>query len=301
MLPTKKVSQQDIVVDRPTQQVVSVKGGDWFPEVYANIFLLAKKKSGKTTAVANILRHTAGRRTKFVFVVSTINKDEIWLKIVKYWKRKGHAVATYDEIGERRDNVIRQWLAERKMEAEEEQAEKEAKENGEYKPPVDQAPRVHMMGGSGKTNVEEYRQQRAQEREQKREEQGVVKKKHKLYPEWIVVCDDLGDAMRHPDITQLLKTNRHYKAKVILSSQFIHDLMPAALTQLDYVLAFGRIPEVKVRSLAKILNLDITEDQLWMLYSDATSKKHQFLYIDTRFEVYRRGFTQQYQLSFTQG
>jgi hypothetical protein len=117
-----------------------------------------------------------------------------------------------------------------------------------------------------------------------------------IYPDYIIVCDDLGDSMRNKALTQLLKTNRHYRTMVILSSQDLNDLLPAARKQLDYVLVFGRQSQAKMKDLYDNLKLDIDFQDFLELYSDATSKQYSFFYINRagKEDEFRKGFTEKY-------
>src|SRR4051812_31180254 len=58
-------------------------------------------------------------------------------------------------------------------------------------------------------------------------------------PDIIFVLDDLSTELRYKSVATLLKSNRHYRCKVILSSQYLHDLEPQSIAQLDYMLLFG--------------------------------------------------------------
>ncbi len=64
------------------------------------------------------------------------------------------------------------------------------------------------------------------------------RKPKRLGPEYVFIFDDLGSDLRHASITQLFKTSRHYKAKVIVSSQYVHDLSNSCIKNLDYTLIF---------------------------------------------------------------
>ena len=114
--------------------------------------------------------------------------------------------------------------------------------------------------------------------------------KNIIAPEYIIIIDDLGAETRNKYITQLLKTNRHYKSKVILSSQNLEDLQPAAIRNLDYILLFGGIPLDKIEKIREQLLLDIDTEKLIEIYKLITSKKYNFLYIDIRNELLRENF-----------
>ena len=97
------------------KETKKIKGDDWFPTKYPNIFCLAKKNSGKTTVVSNILDRCAGKQTKFIFICSTIDKDASWIKIVNKWE-KTHDVEKFHDIMDEGVNVIQKFLDDQKGE-----------------------------------------------------------------------------------------------------------------------------------------------------------------------------------------
>lgn len=86
-----------------------VKGKELFPELYANIFMLAKKKSGKTVTVGTILKKCAGRaingeKTCIIIFASTIHKDAMWAAIIKMLQKRNYEVTVHTSINEDRIN-----------------------------------------------------------------------------------------------------------------------------------------------------------------------------------------------------
>ena len=78
MYRVKKIN--DVVVKPPkvlldNQDNRPVKGAKMIAEPYANIFLCARKKSGKTVTIHNILKNCVGRDTTVIFFCSTLYKD----------------------------------------------------------------------------------------------------------------------------------------------------------------------------------------------------------------------------------
>ena len=65
-----------------------VRGADLFAELYANIFICARKNSGKTSVINTVIQKCCGRDTKILAFVSTINKDSNWLAIKAACARK---------------------------------------------------------------------------------------------------------------------------------------------------------------------------------------------------------------------
>jgi hypothetical protein len=281
-IKTTKVSNSIIKVHNEEKKDLKVKGADWFSEPYSNIFLLAKKKSGKTTVIENILKHCSGKNTKFIFIVSTIHKDNTWIRIADYWEEKGHDILTYDDLYNDGINVIQEFMDQQKGDS--------------------------MQQGRGpliqnKTTVQDIKRVNGKLRITKTTQPMIIGKgeeikenKAKLvYPEYFIVLDDLGNSMRDKAINQLLKTNRHYKAKVILSAQNLNDLMPEAIRNLDYVLCFGRIPDEKMEKLRQDLLLDVDEETFHNMYKDATDKPHSFFYIGRSGEdEFRKNFNDKY-------
>ena len=200
---TKKVSNSKITVEKNEVIDIPAKGSDWISEPYANIFLLAKKKSGKTTVIRNMLNHFAGKNTKFVFIVSTINKDKTWIDIVKYWQDKGNDMLTYDDIYDGDNNVISEFI----------KNEKESTQKPEDTKTVITETKILSQSGNG------VRRYKIIEKEIPIENKTANKSQKLIYPEYIFVLDDLGSRMRDKAVTQFLKTNRHYKTKVILSAR----------------------------------------------------------------------------------
>lgn len=335
MSKTVKVSDNDIVVKKRVKKNIKAKGNDWFSEPYCNIFLLAKKKSGKTVTIENILRRTAGDNTTFIFIVPTINKDQTWIEICKYWEDNGNDVLKYDDlIDDEGVNVIEEFLSEQEEEAEVEldkkqeelerkNEKKEVKVGGRFAfagvPSVSSntsrfkiMPIIPKVGEIHNSDIKELMNSTMEiprgsiVSEQKggnlsnsdvNEDDKKKKKKEKvIVPEFIIVMDDLGASMRNKIITQLTKTNRHYKTKVIMSGQNMHDLMPAAIQQLDYVLVFGKQPDEIIEKLHDQLRLSIDKNKFEELYKNATTEPFSFLYIDRTKadDEFRKKFTDKY-------
>ena len=296
MFKTEKVSEKKVKIVKTKQETKPIKGEDWFPTKYPNIFALAKKNSGKTTVVSNILDRCSGKQTKFLFICSTIDKDPSWVKITEKWS-KTHDVGTFHDIMDEGTNVIQQFIDDQKTE----DSDDEENPAPEGKPapanhPLTVADRIRMrMSGDSQKGGLAHSTTPSQLPQNTKE---PTKKRKIIYPDYIIVCDDLGDSMRNKALTQLLKTNRHYKTMVILSSQDLNDLLPAARKQLDYVLVFGRQSKEKIETLYDDLKLDIEFNDFWELYSDATSQQYSFLYINraSKEDEFRKGFTEKFVL-----
>src|ERR1700710_365580 len=84
----------------PDEDKRPIKGYDICEEVYANIFLCARKKSGKTSALFKIMKECASKKTILIIFCSTCYKDKNWIEIRKYFEKKGMDIRVYTSIYE---------------------------------------------------------------------------------------------------------------------------------------------------------------------------------------------------------
>ena len=84
MIKIKKINTE-IVKPIPIHCIPhdKIKGYCIFPDLYCNIFLVARKKSGKTSAIFKILKECIGKHTKVYLFASTIHKDDNLIHIVR--------------------------------------------------------------------------------------------------------------------------------------------------------------------------------------------------------------------------
>ena len=116
--------------------------------------------------------------------------------------------------------------------------------------------------------------------------------KHSQYahPEYIFIFDDISNELRDPFVAHLHKTNRHYLAKIITSSQYPNDMMPSSCKQQDYWLLFAGHSEDKLAKIFKDCDTRISFDKFVQVYKQVTSVPYQFLLIDVANDQYRRNF-----------
>lgn len=236
------------------------KGYQLFPEPYNNIFIVARKKSGKTTVIFDIVRRCASKKTNVVVFASTVHKDKSYVAIKEYCNQKDIPFVGYTSITE--DNVLANIMDSLKDPDEDEEAPKK-------KPAID------MYG------------LRFDETKEKRDKY--------IVPEYIFIFDDLSNEMRNKYVSKLLKTNRHYKCKVILSSQYVHDILPDSAKQIDNWLLFGGLHEEKLKLIYQYADLSIEFNNFEDIYENATEAKYNFLYIDTSNDELRKNFNSRYE------
>jgi hypothetical protein len=247
-----------------------IGGYNLFPELYSNIFICAKKCSGKTTLLFNILQKCVNKKTHCWIFGSTINKDDTYKEIFNMLEKKGcHVNKFLHFIDDDKSNIIEEIITELKGDVDEEEEQEEKK------------PESKTVICKFHNDIEDNTQKKKKEYIPKR-----------LYPEHVFICDDLGSDMRNTAISQLLKTNRHFKSKVILIGHTLNDLYPASRKQLDYVLLFKCLSDQKLETLYNDLDLSIEYEDFKKAYDYATTDKFNFLYISTRDDNLRKNFNE---------
>ena len=103
--------------------------------------------------------------------------------------------------------------------------------------------------------------------------------------------------MRLPSFNTLIKTNRHYKSKVIISSQNLKDIMPEAHENIEFLLVFKGLKREILEKIYEDWKINLPYPLFEKLYDDATNLKHSFLYIDTKNIEFRRNFNELLQIN----
>lgn len=234
-----------------------IKGAELFPSLYYNTFICSKKKSGKTSLINTIFNKCTDKKTIFFIFCPTVHIDPTWKMIVEQLEQRGNVVNTYTEIMDGKVNILNELVEELST------PEDEKKKDDEDKPKGVKFDNPKKKG--------EY-------------------KPKKESPKIVFCFDDASEMLRNPAIATLLKKNRHLKANVILSSQYLNDLTPMAIKQLDYFICFKSFSQDKLLLAHKGLDLSIDFDKLWSLYNHCVEKPYSFLYVNARTEQFRCNF-----------
>ena len=253
--PINKVTVERVPIYGGEKDNRPIKGEELFSEIYSNIFICARKQSGKSSVIYTILKKCTTKDTKILAFVSTLHKDNTWLQIQHMCSKKGlyfegHTSLKDDEGIDQLDLFIK----------------------AEQEPPPEEEPETKLLLLDDEP-----------EKERK-------SKSKYLGPEWIIILDDLSTELKAKSLVSLLKKNRHLKAKVIISSQYLNDLLPEARKQIDYFLLFGSLHEDKLKTIYKDADISVDYDEFKRLYQNATKEKYNFFYIDTRKDEFRRNF-----------
>ena len=91
-----------------------------------------------------------------------------------------------------------------------------------------------------------------------------------------------------------MKANRHYKTKVIISTQHVNDLRPECYKQLDILILMRGHSLDKLEEIHSKTAMNISLDRFIKIYKHATEGKHDFLWIDLPNLKFRKCFTDAY-------
>ncbi|MGH7239314.1 MAG: hypothetical protein ACREHG_04515, partial [Candidatus Saccharimonadales bacterium] len=254
-----------------------IKGYELCCHLYANIYLCAKKNSGKTTVIYNIIDRCAGRDTTVIAFVSTLHNDANWGAIQKMCEDKGVPFIGYTSLVDEEGVDQLQALV---------------------KSLQDKAGDEKMLTEVGSMPTEETKRSPlpciSLTPEPEPESEKKPRKTPYRAPEYIIVLDDLADELKKKSVATLLKKNRHFKCKVIISSQWLNDLPPSGLGQMNMVCLFRGFSVEKLGEFHSKARLAMPLEKFIDLYKDATAEDYGFLYIDMDNNVYRKKFDRAY-------
>ena len=246
--------------------VSKIKGGALIPTLYNCTFLCSKRASGKTSTLAEILLRTSDKKTQFYIFCPTTKIDTSWITLIEKLESRGNIVNVFDSIMDGKINLLNEIMADLSV-------------------PEDSKIKIddNVESKGIKLNFGE------QEKKEKKEY-----KPKKIAPRHIFVFDDISDEIRkNTGVISLLKKSRHFLSAVYISSQYIHDLQPQSIKQLDYFMCFRSFSRDKLEVIYKLLDLSIGLDKFIDVYDYCfkdPNERFSFLYIDVRNQKFRKNF-----------
>jgi hypothetical protein len=261
-ITTKKLNDIKIHPVRIQQpDTDEIKGKDYLPTLYNNSLIIAKKNSGKTMMIAQLLRETIDDRTNVVVFSGTSSADPVWLEIKKDLNKRNINAEFHLDIIENGINIIQAYIEAFQEMADEEQQPEE---------PITEEPELFL-----KVKVRKER------------------KRKYIVPRWLFVFDDISKALSNRYVAILTKMHRHFMCRVIISTQYAHDIDRDTLIQMDYVFLFRMIEVDKLKIFHERLALWKNYTDFEKIYKFATEEKYSFLMIDRVNGVFRRNFSDQ--------
>lgn len=269
MIKEKTINNISIkpLINADSIEIDKIKGGKLFQELYGVSFLCSRRKSGKTSVLAEIIKRTTDKKTVVWIFCPTHRIDPSWIQIIEYLENKGNTINCFDSMIEGKTNLLDEIVTDLSNPPEIEKKKDKEKE------PVPVTKVCFETPESEKTK-KEY-------------------KPKKKAPEHIFFFDDISQELKNVGLLALLKKSRHLKSTVYISSQYIHDLPPQALKQLSYFLCFRSMTREKLEHIYKMLDLSIDEEKFYELYDYATKDPYCFLYVDMKNQKFRKNFSKE--------
>lgn len=270
MIKVKRINTEDVAPVKFVDVVEDkrpVKGREIFPEIYSNIFFCARKKSGKTCAIAHIIDKCSTSETKVIAFVSTLHRDATWRSIQDMCAKRKIDFTGYTSLKDEttKENILDSIVLSLAAETENKKDKKDTSQTGGG---------ILIGDDTG-----------PRERKSKRPKENACK--------IIFVLDDLSGELLDSSVTKLLKKNRHFKCKVLISSQYFKDISLQARKQLDYVLLYSGLAQSpdKLLDAYKDLDLSVPFEMFSEMYKYCTKERFHFMYIDVVNSEFRHDFT----------
>jgi hypothetical protein len=271
-ISTEKINKVKVkpLVNNITEDITEVKGKQLFKNNLSNIYIMARKRSGKSSLIGTILKKMADKRCNVIIFSSTIKIDPCWVAIKKDLEKRGITTLTYTHfIDDNKNNILEQFLKDLEGDSEDEEVEDEGN---------------RICGDGTFLKFVPF------EKEIKKEDK--PRKPKTSVPDYIICYDDLSSDLRHSIVSSCLKSNRHKKIMNIISSQYLNDLNRPALRNLDYMVMFKGQDDEKLELIHRSLDLGISLEDFMQLYHYAVETPYSFLYIDIRNDEYRKNFNE---------
>lgn len=287
----QKVNNARVRKIRLEHDTREVRGSTLFEEAYSNIYLVSRKKSGKTFVIGTILDDCIDRDTHVYLFVSTHQKDPVWIRIKERLASRGIKYTAFMSIKEGKENYLEPIInglidkyGDDDGPVTDDPAEAAVASASSFVPSL-----ISVSGPSAEPKWSAILVDAAPRLDEAPVKRAPAPKK-KIAPEVVFVFDDMAIQLRDKYVGQLLRTNRHYKSKVIISSQYLKDMKPEARRQIDYWIMFSGIPEAKLETIREDADVAVDEETFRDMYYYATTEKYNFFYIDAINGKFRKNF-----------
>lgn len=234
--------------------------------------ILAKRRSGKTTLIFNLIKNFCTKKTIILFFVPTFMKDDTYQAIREYLDEKGNQYLHFGSIKEDGVDNITTFMEANKGDTSHDSEDKEDPKVGETQS------QVCNFGDDVGGDVGEKKE----------------KKKQPPPPEYLIIFDDISSELRDKSVSVLCKNSRHFKCKIILSSQSIIDLNPNTHAQVDYCCLFKDFNRDSLEKIYRKLEPNLDYESFEELYHSVTESKmrghptlNNFLLLDRANQEYR--------------
>lgn len=245
-----------------------IRGKDVCSTCYSNIAFIAPTAGGKTTAMFEVIKRCAGKKTKIVAFVSTIYNDESWHTIKAYCKKKKIDFTPHISLFEHKKDLLQEYVDKLTQEAEEREKHRNT--------PVDAYESCLFFDNNDEEDDEED--------------------KKFQYPKYIFIFDDLSSEIKSSSYETLLKKARHFMILTLTSTQDLKDMLPSTRNQIRVWLLFRNIMPERLKTIFESISCNLPFDLFEKMYKYATKEKFSFFYISHRNSDWRINFSRQFVL-----
>ena len=296
-MQTEKLNNYKVVAKKlKSSQTTNWKGSDLFDYIFASIYIIAKRKSGKTQLIYNILEECTDPSVHVVIFSGTAHKDDTYIEMIKWLKSQGNQVSVYDSIFEGKNDLLKDFIDGNLKFG----GSVEKKKKNKNKKDLAKEDKKLDMSKFEKYNIDlgammfggRYKQLKYNEKPEIKKEIVIKKQttKNNKTPKYIFIFDDLSSELKSPSISAFVKQARHEKALCIFSSQYVNDLQPQTIKNMEVIILFGGHSIDKLEEVHKHTDLSISLNDFIEAYEYATEEKYNFLYIDVVNETLRKNF-----------
>jgi hypothetical protein len=270
----KEVKINDVSINPIPLKTVDpnkIKGYKLFPKLFCNIFICAKKESGKTNVIFKTIKECTDKDTRIFIFCTTVHGDDNWEYILNWLDENERIYDVFTSLDSHLAEIVDQLDEE--YEDEKMQA-REAKEKGEERKHKPKLIKFADDEDDILIKIKKY-------------------KPKKISPKVLFIFDDFSGDLKNTKIVQLLKHHRHYKSKVIISSQYTKDILPESRNQIDFWLVFKGHGAENLKDIYERCNIPLSLDEFIHMYNEVTKEPYNFLYIDKAKSKYRHNFNRE--------
>lgn len=112
----------------------------------------------------------------------------------------------------------------------------------------------------------------------------------KVAPKYFFIFDDVSEKLKTKIIRRFIKQHRHYKTKVIISTQVPTDLDKGLRKNMDQWLLFAGHDNSRLDLMKEAMSLRMTNEDFYDLYEKATNIPYGFLNVFPTKKRYLSGF-----------
>ena len=252
-LKIEKVNNVKIEVPQIKKKKDNFKGDHIFDIEYFCLTILGKRKSGKTVLIYNLLKNFLTKKMIVLFFVPTFHKDDTYEPIRNMLKKMKITYEAYSSFVEDGINILETFMDVNNGYGK----DKEQKEQNKDAPP----------------ELKDIEPCKFYSEQEKKEMKKKKRKKKDQPPEYFIVTDDNSGYLRKPEILKLIKNSRHFKTKIVISTQAVSDVHPHVFAQMDYLALFKDFNEDSLDFLYSKLQLRATLEEFKVLYHFVTGAK----------------------------